>query len=43
MANLTKLKFVALHISGKNYLPWTLNVEIHLTANNLEDTIKDEK
>jgi hypothetical protein len=42
MANLTKLKFVALDISDKNYLSWTLNVEIHLTANNLGDTIKDE-
>jgi hypothetical protein len=42
MANLTKLELVALDISGKNYLPWTLDVEIHLTANNLGDTIKDE-
>jgi hypothetical protein len=42
MTNLTKLEFVALDISGKNYLPWTLDAEIHLTANNLGDTIKDE-
>jgi hypothetical protein len=42
MANLSKLEFVALDISGKNYLPWTLDVEIHLTANNRGDTIKDE-
>jgi hypothetical protein len=42
MINLTKLKFVALDISGKNYLPWTLDTEIHLTVNNLRDTIKDE-
>jgi hypothetical protein len=42
MANLTKLEFIALDISGKNYLSWTLDVEIHLTANNLGDTIKDE-
>jgi hypothetical protein len=42
MANLTKLEFVVLDISGKNYLPWTLDAEIHLTANNLGDTIKDE-
>jgi len=42
MANLTKLEFAALDISGKNYLPWTLDVEIHLTANNLGETIKDE-
>jgi hypothetical protein len=42
MAHLTKPEFVALDISGKNYLPWTLDAEIHLTANNLGDTIKDE-
>jgi hypothetical protein len=42
MTNLTKLEFVALDISGKNYLPRTLDTKIHLTANNLGDTIKDE-
>jgi hypothetical protein len=42
MTNLTKLVFVALDISGKNYLPWTLDAEIHVTANNLRDIIKDE-
>jgi hypothetical protein len=42
MTNLTKLEFVALDISGKNYLPQTLDTKIHLTANNLGDTIKDE-
>jgi hypothetical protein len=42
MTNLTKLKFVVLDISGKNYLPWTLDAEIHLIINNLGDTIKDE-
>jgi hypothetical protein len=41
MTNLTKLEFVALDISGKNYLPWTFDAEIHLTINNLRDTIKD--
>jgi hypothetical protein len=42
MVNLTKLEFVALDISGKNYLSWTFDVEIHLTTNNLGDTIKYE-
>jgi hypothetical protein len=42
MTNLTKLEFVALDISDKNYLSWTLDAEIHLTVNNLRDTIKDE-
>ena len=35
MSNLTKLKFVAHDISGKNYLSWILDVEIHLDALNL--------
>jgi hypothetical protein len=42
MKNLTKLEFVILDISGKNYIPWTLDAEIHLTANNLGDTIINE-
>jgi hypothetical protein len=41
MANLTKLEFAALEISGKNYLPWTLDAEIHLTAKDLEKTITE--
>ncbi|XP_078154165.1 uncharacterized protein LOC144549326 [Carex rostrata] len=41
MTNLTKLEFAALEISGKNYLPWTLDAEIHLTAKDLEKTIKE--
>ena len=41
MSNLTKLEFVALDISGKNYLSWILDVEIHLEAMNPGDTIKD--
>ena len=40
MSNLTKLEFVALDISGKNYLSWILDVEIYLEAMNLGDTIK---
>ena len=41
MSNLTKLEFVALDISGKNYLSWILDAEIYLEALNLGDTIKD--
>ena len=41
MSNLTKLEFVALDISGNNYLAWTLDAEIHLDAMNLGNTIKD--
>ena len=39
MSNLTKLEFVALVISGKNYLSWVLDAEIHLAAKGLDDTI----
>ena len=40
MSNITKLEFAALDISGKNYLSWILDVEIHLAVMNLENTIK---
>nr|XP_004234302.1 uncharacterized protein LOC101245730 [Solanum lycopersicum] len=39
MSNLSKLDFVALDKSGKNYLSWVLDVEIHLTAKGLKATI----
>ena len=41
MANLAKLEFVALDITGKNYLSSILDAEIHLEANDLGETIKD--
>ncbi|XP_024190504.1 uncharacterized protein LOC112194507 [Rosa chinensis] len=42
MMNLTKLDFVALDISGKNYLSWAFNAKIHLEAQYLGTTIKEE-
>ena len=42
MLNLTKLEFIALYISGNNYLSWILNAEIHLTAMNLGNTIQEK-
>ena len=39
MANLTKLEFTALDISGKNYLSWVLDAEIHLDAKGLGNAI----
>ncbi|KAK4359786.1 hypothetical protein RND71_022015 [Anisodus tanguticus] len=42
MANLTKLEFVALDISGKNYLSCVLDAEIHLDAMGVGDTIKEK-
>ena len=41
MTNITKLEFVAFDISGKNYLSWILDAEIHLDAMNLGNTIKE--
>ncbi|KAI3819804.1 hypothetical protein L1987_13656 [Smallanthus sonchifolius] len=41
MSNISKLEFAALDISGNNYLPWTLDAKIHLTAKNLGETIND--
>ena len=37
-----KRKFVALEISGKNYMTWVLDAEIHLDAMGLGDAIKDK-
>ncbi|GKD71082.1 hypothetical protein Tco_1325172 [Tanacetum coccineum] len=41
MTNLAKLEFLALDISGKNYLSWVLDAEIHLDANGIGNTIKE--
>ncbi|XP_060206241.1 uncharacterized protein LOC132633806 isoform X2 [Lycium barbarum] len=40
MSNLSKLEFVALDITGNNYLSWVLDAEIHLETKGLGDTIK---
>ncbi|CAN6695662.1 unnamed protein product [Malus baccata var. baccata] len=42
MANLAKLDFAALNITGKNYLTLVLNTKIHMEAENLGDTIRKE-
>ncbi|TMW80819.1 hypothetical protein EJD97_014764 [Solanum chilense] len=39
MSNLSKLEFVALDVTGKNYLSWVLNAEIHLAAKGFDATI----
>lgn len=41
MSYLTKLEFNTLDISGKNYLSWILDVEIHLNDIGLSNTIKN--
>ncbi|XP_019235923.1 PREDICTED: uncharacterized protein LOC109216238 [Nicotiana attenuata] len=42
MSNISKIEFVALDISGKSYMSWVLDAEIHLDAMGLADTIKDK-
>ncbi|XP_050138031.1 uncharacterized protein LOC126614414 [Malus sylvestris] len=42
MANLAKLDFAALDITGKNYLTWVLDTKIHLEVANLGYTIKED-
>ena len=42
MPNITKLEFVYLDISKKNYLSKILNAEIHLTNMNLGNTIQEK-
>ncbi|XP_073127306.1 uncharacterized protein [Henckelia pumila] len=42
MSNISKLEFAALDISGKNYLSWILDAEIHLDAMGIGNSIKDE-
>ena len=39
MANLNKLDFPALEVSGRNYLKWTQDVKLHLTAKKMKTTI----
>ncbi|XP_015165131.1 uncharacterized protein [Solanum tuberosum] len=41
MSILSKLEFVALDISSKNYLSWVLDAEIHLDAKGLGTTITE--
>ncbi|KAL0418698.1 UNVERIFIED_CONTAM: Retrovirus-related Pol polyprotein from transposon TNT 1-94 [Sesamum radiatum] len=41
MANLTKLDFIALDVSGTNYLSWVLDAELHLASNKLGETVKE--
>ncbi|XP_070011388.1 uncharacterized protein [Nicotiana sylvestris] len=42
MTDIMKRKFVALEISGKNYMTWVLDAEIHLDVMGLGDAIKDK-
>ncbi|KAK9675551.1 hypothetical protein RND81_11G014500 [Saponaria officinalis] len=41
MSNIAKFEFVALDITGKNYLSWVLDAKIHLDAKGLGETIKE--
>lgn len=41
MSNITKFEFVILDVYDNNYLSWIIDVEIHLDAMNLENTINE--
>ncbi|KAK8676703.1 hypothetical protein V6N13_142273 [Hibiscus sabdariffa] len=41
MTNLAKIEFVTLDISGKTNLSWILDVEMHLDADGMGNTIKE--
>lgn len=41
MANLAKLEFKALDVSGDNYLSWQLDAKLHLQSQKLDNTIKE--
>ncbi|GAV86966.1 hypothetical protein CFOL_v3_30392, partial [Cephalotus follicularis] len=42
MANIKNQEFIALDISGKNYLPWVFDVKLHLSAKKLKHIIEEE-
>ncbi|CAN6707301.1 unnamed protein product [Malus baccata var. baccata] len=41
MSNLNKLDFIALEVSGRNYLKWVQDVKLHFTAKNLHPAIEE--
>lgn len=42
MANIEKLKFPALKITGANYIAWTTDVELYFESQELSETLKSE-
>lgn len=42
MANIEKPKFHVLEVSGKNYLSWCLDMEMHLQGQGLANTITED-
>ena len=41
MSNIAKLEFAALEVTGKNYMPWTIDVEMHLESMGIRNTINE--
>ena len=39
MSNIAKLEFPALEVTGKNYMPWTIDAEMHLESMGIRDAI----
>ena len=41
MSNLAKLEFAALEVTGKNYMPWIMDVKMHLQSQGIQNTINE--
>ena len=39
MSNMAKLEFPALEVNGKNYMPWTIDAEMHLESMGIREAI----
>ncbi|KAL4561697.1 hypothetical protein LXL04_033869 [Taraxacum kok-saghyz] len=42
MSNIAKLEFAALKVTGKNYMPWIMDVKMHLQAQGIQNTINKQ-
>ncbi|KAL7598887.1 hypothetical protein Lser_V15G22442 [Lactuca serriola] len=41
MSNIAKLEFAALEVSGKNYVPWMIDVKMHLESMGISNAINE--
>ena len=41
MSNFAKLEFIPLDITGRNYMSWVIDIEMHLESMGLTETIKE--
>ena len=41
MSNFEKLEFISLDITERNYMPWVIDIEMHLKSMSLTEIIKE--